>query len=370
MFCDLVGSTALVGAPRSGGAARGGAGVPAACAQVIAKFDGHIAQYLGDGLLVYFGYPQAHEDDAQRAVRTGLGIVEAIRDLNASAARTHATCGLPCAWAFIPAWWWSARVGDGARHEQLALGETPNLAARLQALAEPDAVVISGATQRLVHGLFHVRDLGARALKGVPAPMPVFQVLGESAAQSRLDVAMTAGFTRLIGREQEVGLLLDRWEQVVEGHGQAVLLSGEAGIGKSRLVQVVKERIAGTPHTLLECRCSPYYQHTPLYPVIELLPRIFGWAAGRRARRQAPQARIAPGAATRCRSAEVVPLFASLLSLPAPERYPSTGHEPRAAKEEDAGGPHRHASWRWPPSAPFCSSSRICTGSIRPPWSC
>jgi class 3 adenylate cyclase len=206
-----------------------------ACSEVIRRFEGHVAQYLGDGLLVYFGYPQAHEDDAQRAVRAGLGIVEAVSRLKTvPEQRLSVRVGIHTGPVVV------GQVGGGGRHEQLALGETPNVAARLQALAEPDRVVVSAATHRLVDGFFRCRDLGPQALKGVSEPVGVFEVVEEGPARSRLDVATPAGLTPLVGREQEVGLLLDRWEQACEGHGQLVLLTGEPGIGKSRLVQVLR----------------------------------------------------------------------------------------------------------------------------------
>lgn len=336
LFCDLAGSTELAARLDPEELREVLRAYQATCASGIAKFDGHIAQYLGDGLLVYFGYPRAHEDDAERAVRTGLAIVAAIRALNASASgrtdvRLAVRVGIHTGLVVV------GEVGVGAKQEQLALGETPNLAARLQALAEPDAVVISGSTQRLVRGLFRIVDLGTQALKGAPGPMPVYQVIGESAAQSRMDVAMTTGFTRLIGREREVGLLLDRWEQIAEGHGEAVLLTGEAGIGKSRLVQVLKDRIARTPHTLLECRCSPYYQHTQLHPIVDLFPRVFEWAAD-----EAPEVKLRKLQSHMAQYAvsaeEIVPLLASLLSLPPADGYPSTAMSPERQRKKTIEG--------------------------------
>jgi hypothetical protein len=161
-----------------------------------------------------------------------------------------------------------------SRQEQLALGETPNLAARIQGLAAPDTVVISAATHRLVQGMFADEDLGAPPLKEVAMPVPVYRVTGESGVQSRLEAALTRGLTPLVvGREQEVGVLLERWAQAKDGVGQVVVLNGEAGIGKSRLVQVLKARVADAPHTRWECRCSPYYQQSALYPVIDLWQR-------------------------------------------------------------------------------------------------
>jgi predicted ATPase len=211
-------------------------------------------------------------------------------------------------------------IGGGARHEQLALGETPNLAARLQGLAAPDTVVISGATYRLVQGLFECHDLGPHTLKGVSTPIPVYRVLRETSSQSRLEAASGTGLTRLVGRQYEVELLLERWAQVRQGLGQVVVLSGEPGIGKSRLVQVLKVYLAGEPHVCWECRCSPYYQNSPLYPVIDLLQRALQFE-----RDDAPAEKLSK--LERALTPyplplpEVVPLFASLLSLPLPERY-------------------------------------------------
>lgn len=318
MFCDLVGSTALSARLDPEELHDVMRAYQAASGAVIARFDGHIAQYLGDGILVYFGYPRAHEDGAPRAVRAGLGIVEAIRELNDRIAprygvRLAVRVGIHSGLVV---------VGDmGATHGQLALGATPNLAAHLQALAEPGAVLISGTTHRLVHGMFVTRDLGAHTLKGASAPVHVFQVLEESEARTRLDALAATGLTQLVGRGEEVGLLLDRWQEMTEDHGQSVLLTGEPGIGKSRLVRVLKEQISRTPHVRLECRCSPDFEHSPLYPVLDLLPRLCGWN-----RDDSPEAKLAklekPLARYAVSLRDTVPLFASLLSLPASPRYP------------------------------------------------
>jgi class 3 adenylate cyclase len=214
-----------------------------ACAKVIARFEGYIAQYLGDGLLVYFGYPLAHEDDAQRAVRAGLGIVEALGKRHTRLAQergVHLAVRLGIHTGLVVV----GEVGGGSRQEQLALGETPNLAARLQGIAAPNTLVISAATLQLLGGFFACQPLGTPLLKGIAQPLAVYRVLYENTARSRLEAAACTGLTPLVGREQEVGLLLERWQQVKEGVGQVVLLSGEAGIGKSRLVQV---RTRGAP---------------------------------------------------------------------------------------------------------------------------
>jgi class 3 adenylate cyclase/predicted ATPase len=318
MFCDLVGSTALSARLDPEEWRDVVRAYQTACAEVIARFGGHIAQYLGDGLLVYFGYPQAHDDDANRAVRSALGVVAAARGLGAQrhgregplAVRVGIHTGLVVV----------GEVGAGASHEQLALGETPNVAARLQTLAEPDTVVVSETTHRLVRGLFVTLDLGAHSLKGVPTPMRAYRVLGESEARSRFDAAAVAGLTRLVGREQEVDLLLDRWERAREGQGHVVLLNGEAGIGKSRLVQVLKARLADSPHQLAECRCSPYDGDTPLYPVTDLLPLVFGWNGDDSV--DSKLGKLEQHLAQyEVPLADTVPLLASLLSLPVPDRY-------------------------------------------------
>jgi predicted ATPase len=299
---------------------------------VIQRFAGHVAQYLGDGLLVYFGYPQAHEDDAQRAVRTGLGILEAMGTLNTQLTRDKGVrlavrMGIHTGLVVV------GEMGSGDRHEHLALGDTPNLAARLQGLAAPDTVVISAATARLVQGYFTCQDLGTQMLKGIDTPVWMYQVVGESAAQGRLDVAAASGLTPFVGREAEVTLLRERWAQSTAGLGQVMLLSGEAGIGKSRLVRVLTEEVveAGTPRLTL--RCSPYHTNSALYPVIEHLQRLLQW------HRDTP-----PGAGlatlervvqkTRLPLTEAVPLLAALLSLPMPERYPPLILSPQRQKQQ------------------------------------
>ena len=238
LFCDLVDSTALASQLDPEDLREVVRAYQETCAKVIARFEGHIAQYLGDGLLVYFGYPLAHEDDAQRAVRAGLGMVEALGQLNTRLEQergVHLAVRLGIHTGLVVV----GEVGGGTRQEQLALGETPNLAARLQGLAAPNTLVISAATLQLLGGFFACQSLGTPLLKGLAQPLEVYRVLYESTARSRLEAAGSTGLTPLVGREQEVGLLLERWAQVKDGIGQVVLLSGEAGIGKSRLVQVL-----------------------------------------------------------------------------------------------------------------------------------
>jgi class 3 adenylate cyclase len=300
MFCDLVGSTALSEQldPEEWRAVV--QTYQAASAEVIHRFDGHIAQYLGDGLLVYFGYPIAHEDDALRAARAGLEITTTFRhrlptghevpsplageryfqsrarqqavssplpysrgsDLSLSS-RLQVRIGIHTGLVVV------GEVGAGGKREQLALGDTPNIAARLQGLAEPDTVVISVATYRLIEGLLDCRDLGFQTVKGVSTPLQVYQVVSESRVRSRLEAAATKGLTPLVGREEEVGLLLKRWEQSKAGAGQAVMLNGEAGIGKSRLVQILKEHVeVEKTYTRARELCQQMGETTQLFPVL------------------------------------------------------------------------------------------------------
>jgi class 3 adenylate cyclase len=274
MFCDLVDSTTLASQLDPEELREVVRDYQVACAKVIARYEGHIAQYLGDGLLVYFGYPLAHEDDAQRAVRAGLGMVEALGQLNTRLGREQGMqlavrLGIHTGLVVV------GDVGGGARQEQLALGETPNLAARLPGIAAPNTLVISAATFQLLGGFFACQSLGTPLLRGFTQPLEVYQVLYEHMARSRLEAAGSTGLTPLVGREQEAGLLRERWAQVKDGLGQVVLLSGEAGIGKSRLVQVLKEHVASEPQAwLTPCQCSPYHQNTALYPWIDLLERV------------------------------------------------------------------------------------------------
>jgi TOMM system kinase/cyclase fusion protein len=318
LFCDLVDSTRLASQLDPEELRQVVQAYQATCAKVIARFEGHIAQYLGDGLLVYFGYPLAHEDDAQRAVRAGLGMVEAVGQLNTRLEPergVHLAVRLGIHTGLVVV----GDVGDGARQEQLALGETPNIAARLQEMATPNTLVISAATFPLLGGFFACQPLGTPLLKGLAQPLAVYRVLYESMARSRLEAASSTGWTPLVGREQEIGVLRERWAQVKDGLGQVVLLSGEAGIGKSRLVQVLKEQVAAEPQTwLTPCQCSPYHQHSALYPLIELLERV----VLRFEREESSSQKLSKLEGFLVQYglplAEALPLFAALLSLPLP----------------------------------------------------
>ena len=334
LFCDLVDSTVLASQLDPEELREVVRAYQATCAKVVARFEGHIAQYLGDGLLVYFGYPLAHEDDAQRAVRAGLGIVEAMGQLNAHLKQDRGVelavrLGIHTGLVVVGA------VGGGTRQEQLALGETPNLAARLQGIAAPNTLVISTTTFQLLGGFFACQPLGTPLLKGQAQPLAVYRVLYESMARSRLEAAGSTGWTPLVGREQEIGLLRERWAQVKEGVGQVVLLSGEAGIGKSRLVQVLKEHVASEPQAwLTPCQCSPYHQNTALYPMIELLERV----ALHFEREESPPQKLRKLEGFLVQYglplAEAMPLFAALLSLPLSADYGSLTGSPAQQKQQ------------------------------------
>ena len=333
LFTDLVDSTKLSGQLDAEDYREVVRAYQAACGDVIERFDCHLAQTLGDGLLIYSGYPVAHDNDAERAVRAGLGILEAMKMLNERLEqekdiRLGVRVGIHTGLVVV------GDVGAGSKQEQLALGEVPNVAARIQNFADADSTVISAATYRLVQGYFECHALGEQALRGVADPIAVYRVLGESGAQSRLDVVSARGVSPLVGRESEVALLLERWEQVKDGHGQVVLLSGEAGIGKSHLAQVLKDHVTAEPHTCWECRSSPYFTNSALYPIIDMVQRTLRFQTndtseqkGEKLEHNLSQYRLPLD--------ETVPLFATLLSLPVSEdRYPSRNLTPQRQRQK------------------------------------
>jgi class 3 adenylate cyclase len=330
MFCDLVDSTKLSSQLDPEEYRDVVRAYQRVCTEVIQRYDGHIAQLLGDGLLVYFGYPQAHEDDPHRAVRTGLGILAAMGNLNT---RLHQAKGIQLALrlGIHTGLVVVGAMGGAGRQEQLALGETPNIAARIQGLAASNTIAISDATYRLVQGYFQYQDLGAQDLRGIPESIHIYHVLSESGATSRLDIAQPRGLTPLVGRESEVTLLLERWEQAKAGHGQVILLTGDAGIGKSRLVQMLKEHAAHEPHVRWECRSAEYAQNTALFPLVELFQRILRFEA-----HEAPNAKLEKLehalSQYRLPLEESVPLFAPLLSLNTATPYSICPHNVKDRK--------------------------------------
>ncbi|MGE0827250.1 MAG: adenylate/guanylate cyclase domain-containing protein [Candidatus Binatia bacterium] len=336
LFCDLVGSTALSERLDPEELREVVSAYQVTCTEVIQHYGGYLAQHLGDGLLVYFGYPVAHEDEAARAVRSGLEIVAALPGLNAylqGLVGTQQVLPLQVRIGIHTGLVVIGEIGSSAKRELLALGETPNIAARLQGLAEPDTVVMSAATQQLVQGLFECQDLGPQTLKGILTPLGVYRVLGESGVQSRFEVAVGRGLTPLVGREEELSILQRRWAQAKEGAGQVVLLSGEAGIGKSRLVQELKQSISAEGVTRIEFRCSPYHQNSALYPIIDHLQHLLQFA---REDTSAVKLEKLQHTLSRYRfpQAETVPLVAALLSLPHPEGYPPITLSAQKQKEK------------------------------------
>ena len=332
MFCDLVGSATLSEKLDPEDLREVIRRYQETCNKVIRRFDGYIAQYLGDGLLVYFGYPHAHEDDAQRAARAGLAIIEAINRLNPSlqkqwnvelSVRVGIHTGLVVTGA----------VGDGSTRENLAIGETPNIAARLQGEAEPNTVLVSAATYHLIEGFFACQELHNLVLKGFSQPLDVCQIDQVSTARILLD-PITTRLTPIVGREQETDMIFERWQRINEGMGQAVLLSGDAGIGKSRIVKVLEEHVAEDPQAwLMPCQCSAYHQNSAFYPVIDLLERsILQFEQG-----DGPTEKLSrlEGFFVQYGFAlpEVVPVFSDLLSMPLDQKYSPSTLSPKRQKQ-------------------------------------
>ena len=332
LFCDLVESTRLAGQLDPEDWREVLQAYHLTCAEVVARFEGYVAQYLGDGVLVYFGYPVAHEDDAQRAVWSGLELLEAIEALNArlalpSALQMAVRLGLHTGLVVV------SNVGTRERQEPLAQGETPHIAARLQSLAGPHELVISGATRDLLGGVFDVTALGEQELQGVAAPMPVYRVERIRTVESRFEAMSVSGLTRLVGREEELELLWRRWQQATEGEGQVVLLCGDAGLGKSRLTQALCERLADEPHLRILYQGSPYHTNSAFYPIIAHLEHTLALEHV-----CSPSAKLDrletlltyAGMAVE----EVAPLLAALLSTPSDDRYAPLTQSAERRKEQ------------------------------------
>jgi class 3 adenylate cyclase len=270
MFSDLVGSTALSARMDPEDLREVISAYQKCVAETVQRLGGFVAKYMGDGVLVYFGYPQANEDDAERAVRAGLELIQAVGGLRSSAplqTRVGIATGLVVVGDLI---------GSGEAQERGIVGETPNLAARLQGIAEQNTVVIAESTRRLLGNLFELQDLGAQDLKGMGGLVRAWTALRPASVESRFEALHASGLTELVGREEELELLLRRWLKVKTGEGQVVLLSGEAGIGKSRLTAALMERLEGEPHTRLRYFCSPQHTDSALYPVIGQMERAAG----------------------------------------------------------------------------------------------
>jgi class 3 adenylate cyclase/predicted ATPase len=326
MFSDLVGSTALSARMDPEDLREVISAYQTCVADAVRRLEGFVAKYMGDGVLIYFGYPQAHEDDAERAVRAALQAIAAVGALKLSVplqTRVGIATGLVVVGDLI---------GSGEAQERGIIGETPNLAARLQALAEPNGVVIAESTRRLLGNLFELTDLGPQELKGIARAMRAFAVLQASAVASRFEAMHPSGLTTLIGREEELELLLRRWARAKRGEGQVVLLSGEAGIGKSRLSAALVERIAAEPHTRLRYFCSPQQTDSAFYPIIGQFERAARFAVG-----DTPQTKLEKLdvlLAQTCTSKQDTALFAEMLLLPNDGRFPTLELAPEQRRQK------------------------------------
>ena len=325
MFSDLVGSTALSARMDPEDLREVISAYQKCVAETVRRFGGFVAKYMGDGVLVYFGYPQAHEDDAERAVRAGLELIAAV-----AALKTHAPLqtrvGIATGLVVV-----GDLIGSGEAQERGIVGETPNLAARLQGIAEPNMVVIAEGTRKLLGNLFELEDLGAKDLKGIAGPVRVWAALRASSAEGRFEALHASGLTALVGREEELELLLRRWSRAKTGEGQVVLLSGEAGIGKSRLTAALLERLAGEPHTRLRYFCSPQHTDSAFYPIISQMERAAGLAHD-----DTPQAKLDKLDAVLAQtstSTQDAALFAEMLSLPNDGRYPALDLAPQQRRQ-------------------------------------
>jgi class 3 adenylate cyclase len=313
MFSDLVGSTALSARMDPEDLREVISAYQKCVADTVQRFGGFVAKYMGDGVLVYFGYPQAHEDDAERAVRAGLELIQAVGRLKSSAP-LQTRVGIATGVVVV-----GNLIGSGEAQERGIVGETPNLAARLQGIAEPNTVVIAESTRKLLGNLFELQDLGGQDLKGIGVPVRAWAVLRPASVESRFEALHASGLTELVGREEELELLLRRWSTAKAGEGQVVLLSGEAGIGKSRVTAALMERLESEPHKRLRYFCSPQHTDSALYPVIGQMERAAGLAHEDTV--QVKLDKLEALLAQTSTSNQDVSLFADMLSLPNDGRY-------------------------------------------------
>jgi class 3 adenylate cyclase len=325
MFSDLVGSTALSAGMDPEDLREVISAYQKCVADTVKRFGGFVAKFMGDGVLIYFGYPQAHEDDAERAVRAGLALVAAVGDLKTHSA-LQTRVGIATGLVVV-----GDLIGSGASQEQAIVGETPNLAARLQGIAEPNSVVIAESTRKLVGNLFELDDLGAQNLKGIEGPVRAWSALRPSSVESRFDALHAGALTELVGREEELELLLRRWSRAKSGEGQVVLLSGEAGIGKSRLTAALLEDLAAEPHTRLRYFCSPQHTDSAYFPIISQMERAAGFthADTESVKLDKLDAVLALSSASKQDAA----LLADMLSLPNDGRYPALELTPQQRRQ-------------------------------------
>jgi len=333
MFCDLVDATSLASRLDLEDMSDLIRAFQGSIAAAVARFDGHVAKLMGDGALVYFGYPRAHEDDAERAVRAGLGLAEIVRALGGKhGVALEIRVGIATGLVVV-----GELMGEGEARERAVVGETPYLAARLQRLAEPGSVVIAEATRRLLGGAFDLKALGPLDLKGFAAPVPAWAIVREAENLSRFEASRSAALTPFVGREQEVALLLERWGSAIEGEGQVVLLSGEAGIGKSRILTALRERISSERHIVMRYQCSPHHVNDAFYPIIGQIRHAAGFISGEPAptRLDKLEAMIALSGLD---WKDVAPYLALLLSIPVERRYPALEMAPSEVKERTIAG--------------------------------
>ncbi|MGO9452525.1 MAG: adenylate/guanylate cyclase domain-containing protein [Candidatus Binataceae bacterium] len=313
LFCDLVGSTTISARLDPEEWREIEAEYLAAVTEAIKRFEGYVAKYLGDGVMAYFGWPAAHDNDAERAARAGLAIVDAVGALNRrdGSGRLSVRVGIDTG---------NVVIGKGGGSDSEVFGDTANVASRVQSAADPNTVIFTPAVHRLISGLFVVVELGAHELKGIAEPIELFRVVRPSGARSRLAASVARGLTPFVGREDEVRLQWNRWERARGGEGQVIFIIGEAGMGKSRLVRQFRERLAGTPHTWNECSGASYFQNTPFYPITDMLQQGFAErGAVTDEEKVAELERVLDLAGLK--PAEAVPLLAPMLGLPIGEKY-------------------------------------------------
>jgi class 3 adenylate cyclase len=322
LFCDLVGSTAMAAQLDPEEWRETLADYHRVATDAIERFSGYVAQYLGDGVMALFGWPEAHDNDAERAVRAGLAILDGIAKLNERGARPRLSARIGIASGAVV-------VGAGVGKEAEVFGDAPNIAARVQNAADADTAMITDATHRLLSGLFVVEDSGEHQLKGIERPVQLYRVIRPSGIRGRFQAATAAGgLTTFVGREDELRWVTSRWEHALEGDGQVALIIGEPGIGKSRLVRRFHEQIAGTPHTWIEAGAGVFFQNTPFYPVTELLRQMVA-SSGDHSEPEEQLAQLASRLELAgLKPAGAIPLIAPLLNLPLPPEYPPSTLSP------------------------------------------
>ena len=326
MFSDLVGSTALSARMDPEDLRELISAYQKCVAEAVRRFGGFVARYFGDGVLVYFGYPEAHEDDADRAVRAGLELIASVTALKTPVS-LHTRVGIATGLAVV-----GDLIESGDGQERGIVGETPNLAARLQEIAEPNTVVIAEATRSLLGNLFELKDLGTRDLKGIAGPVHTWLALRASTVESRFEALHPSGLTALVGREEETELLLRRWSRAKSGEGRAVLISGEAGIGKSRLIAALLESLTPEPHTRLRYFCSPQHTDSAFYPIIGQMERAAGLLHD-----DTPQQKLDKLDALLAQTSTSIQdtaLIAEMLSLPNDGRYPALELTPQQRRQK------------------------------------